>query len=54
MIDLMRHLHFLVRKDLQEMASNGGSLMPEGVGEVLSKRDLRNLVEFLASQQQLP
>jgi hypothetical protein len=24
--------------------------MPDGMGEILSKRDLRNLVEFLANQ----
>jgi quinoprotein glucose dehydrogenase len=39
-----------IRKLDIEKRERGLSGMPDGMGEVLSKRDLRNLVEFLASQ----
>ena len=43
-----------IKKAEIDKRDRGLSGMPEGMGEVLSKRDLRNLIEFLASQQQLP
>ena len=39
-----------IKKSNIEKRDGGLSGMPDGMGEILSKRDLRNLVEFLASQ----
>jgi quinoprotein glucose dehydrogenase len=39
-----------IKKSEIEKRDRGLSGMPEGMGEILSKRDLRNLVEFLANQ----
>jgi quinoprotein glucose dehydrogenase len=36
-------------KDKIQSRERGGSGMPEGLAELLSKRDLRDLVEFLAT-----
>lgn len=38
----------IAKKDV-ETRRQGGSGMPEGVGELISKRDLRDLVEFLST-----
>ena len=35
-----------------ESRTKGVSAMPEGFGKTLSKRDLRDLVEFLAQMRQ--
>jgi quinoprotein glucose dehydrogenase len=39
-----------IKKSDIEKRDGGLSGMPDGMGEILSKRDLRNLVEFLANQ----
>jgi quinoprotein glucose dehydrogenase len=39
-----------IKKSEIEKRERGLSGMPDGMGEILSKRDLRNLVEFLANQ----
>ena len=39
-----------IKKSDIEKRNRGLSGMPDGLGEILSKRDLRNLVEFLANQ----
>jgi hypothetical protein len=38
-----------VKKTDIQRRDHGLSAMPEGVAEILSKRDLRNLMEFLAT-----
>lgn len=40
-----------IAKDDIASSKRGQSLMPEEMGKILSKRDLRNLVEFLATQK---
>jgi len=37
-----------VKKDEIKARDKGLSPMPEGMGQILSKQDLRNLVEFLS------
>ena len=39
-----------IKKSDIEKRDRGLSGMPDGMGEILTKRDLRNLVEFLANQ----
>ena len=40
----------VIKKADIEGRATGLSPMPEGMGEILSKRELRDLVEFLAGQ----
>jgi quinoprotein glucose dehydrogenase len=40
-----------IAKDDVASSKRGQSLMPEELGKILSKQDIRNLVEFLASQK---
>ena len=37
-----------IRKSDIQVRQKGASPMPEGLGQILSKEDLRNLVEFVA------
>jgi putative heme-binding domain-containing protein len=39
----------LLRTQIEEMASSGQSLMPEGIEKDLKPRDLADLIAFLAS-----
>jgi putative heme-binding domain-containing protein len=43
-----------IKKAEIKIRDKGLSLMPEGMGQVLPKRDLRDLIEFLARQQASP
>jgi quinoprotein glucose dehydrogenase len=43
-----------IKKAEIKQRDKGLSLMPEGLGQVLTKRDFRNLIEFLARQQSPP
>ncbi|MFI5456986.1 MAG: HEAT repeat domain-containing protein [Isosphaerales bacterium] len=38
------------RKDLEEMTPSPGSLMPEGLETIMTRQELRDLLEFLARQ----
>ena len=40
-----------LNKDDIEKTVKGQSAMPEGMGGILTKTDIRNLVEFLATQK---
>lgn len=43
-----------IKKAEIKIRDKGLSLMPEGMGQILPKRDLRDLIEFLARQQASP